>query len=785
MRQSNETSISENTDNVKHSSEPPAAAALQCAARGLPVFPLLLLVKRADTLVCSCTRGQDCPAAGKHPAVKNWAKSATCDPDAIKKWARRWPGCGWGMPTGSRSGVDVIDADGSLGRDSLLSLELDNAALPDSWRVTTPRGTHYYFKHCGRLRTGAGMLPGIDVRADGGFVVLPGSRHRSGHLYDWEQDYSPDDCELVDPPDWLVDALTDGQEENGYKRAEPLPDMIPEGMRNKMLMSLAGSMRQRGASESAILAAIAAENQLRCNPPLPTEELHKIAASAASYPPGAALLIAHPAAERVGDVSDNGDLASPDGEPLNDVGNARRLIKAHGDDIRFCHDAGRWYCWDGRRWARDETGEVVRKGKDVIDTMLRQADELCAAMEANGDKAALQAAKNFRRHALSSGNHQRVLSMLAQAESEPSTAVLAAQMDADPWAFNCLNGTIDLRTGELRPHNRVDMISKLSPVVYDPDAKAPVWEQFLQDIFQRDQELIQFVQAAAGYTMTGDTREQVFFILHGRGSNGKTTFITVMREILGDYQVKTNTETLVEKNNPGMSNDVAALRGARLVSAIETSAGKRLAEALIKELTGQDAITARFLYKEFFTFVPLLKLWLVCNHAPVIQGQDHAIWRRVRLVPFTTQFQEPDHPTGPYMDKTLPDRLKSEYSGILTWLVHGCLGWQTAGLPTAETVKAATGSLRKDMDVLAGFIDECCVIEQGAEASAKLLYSAYCRWSEANREKPLSQRWFGLRLSERGIFERIHRKTGWAWIGIRLRSEIDGDPGTLDPDDPW
>jgi len=476
----------------------------------------------------------------------------------------------------------------------------------------------------------------------------------------------------------------------------------------------------------------------------------------------------------------------PDGEPMNDLGNARRLVKKHGDAIRFCHDAGKWYCWDGRRWAKDETGEIVRKAKCVVDDMLRQAVALCKAAKSKSDDDALEAAKSFERHAVSSGNHTRIKAMIAQAESEPSIAILAADLDADHWAFNCANGTIDLRTGKLRQHNRADLISKISEVNYDPDARCPMWEKFIGEVFVSDDELVRFVHQACGYTLTGDTREQVFFILHGCGSNGKSTFITVLRDILGDYETKTTTDTLVEKNNSSNTNDVAALRGARLVSAIETSAGKRLAEALVKELTGQDAVTARFLYQEFFTFVPVFKLWLACNHVPVIQGQEEAIWRRIKLIPFTVQFRDADHPTGPYKDKALSEKLKSEHEGILAWLVRGCLDWQNGGLPTAKAVQAATGKLQQDMDVLGGFLDECCVFTRNAQTPAKDLYLAYCQWAERNGEKPLSQRWFSLRLSERGTCENYRTRSARYWHGIGLRtdqtdetSEPESEPVTL------
>ena len=459
----------------------------------------------------------------------------------------------------------------------------------------------------------------------------------------------------------------------------------------------------------------------------------------------------------------------PDNEPMNDLGNSRRLVKKHGETIRFCHDAGKWYCWDGHRWIKDETSEIIRKAKCIVDDMLKQAIAMCKDAISSADDNSLEAARAFERHAVSSGNHRRIVAMISQAESEPGITILAGDLDVDPWVFNCANGAIDLRTGELHPHNRDDLISKISNMPYDPDAQCPIWERFIKEIFVNDNELIHFVHQACGYTLTGDTSEQVFFILHGCGSNGKSTFISVLRDILGDYETKTSTDTLVEKNNSSNTNDLAALRGARLVSAIETSAGKRLAEALVKELTGQDAVTARFLYKEFFTFVPVFKLWLGCNHVPVIQGQDHGIWRRIRLVPFDVQFQDPDHTTGPYKDKDLPEKLKSEYQGILAWLVRGCLDWQKEGLSTAKAVRAATGKLQQDMDVLGGFLGECCIFESNAQVTAKGLYAAYCDWTTANGEKPLSQRWFGLRLSERGSCTNSKGAKGirqWKGIGL-------------------
>ena len=215
----------------------------------------------------------------------------------------------------------------------------------------------------------------------------------------------------------------------------------------------------------------------------------------------------------------------PDGEPMNDLGNARRLVKKHGETIRFCHDAGKWFCWDGRRWVKDETSEIVRKAKCVVDDMLRQAVAMRSAAESKADDGSLEAAKSFERHAVSSGNHRRILALISQAESEPGITILAGDLDSDHWAFNCANGTIDLRTGELSQHNRADLISKLSETNYDPNARCPMWEKFIAEVFVNDDELVHFVHQA-GYTLTG-AREQLFLFARF----GTAESITALRDI--------------------------------------------------------------------------------------------------------------------------------------------------------------------------------------------------------------------------------------------------------------
>lgn len=350
------------------------------------------------------------------------------------------------------------------------------------------------------------------------------------------------------------------------------------------------------------------------------------------------------------------------------------------------------------------------------------------------------------------------------AKSEPGVPVSADQLDAAPWVLNVLNGTLDLRTGQLRPHAREDLLTKLAPVAYDPGALCPTWEAFLSRILAGDVELIRFVQKVIGYSLTGSTQEQCLFILYGAGANGKSTLIQSISALLGDYARQTPTETLLVQRGDGVRNDLARLQGARFVSAVEVEGGRRLAEALVKQLTGGDTITARFLYGEHFEFQPMFKLWLAVNHRPVVQGTDHAIWRRIRLLPFTVTIPPAEQ------DKRLAEKLQAELAGILRWAVEGCQAWQREGLEPPAAVQRATGDYRAEMDVIAAFIRDCCVLGDKQEVSTSALYAEYVGWCTQVGESPVSQKALAATLKERGCTPG-RRGGGRLWVGIALLGE--------------
>ena len=451
-----------------------------------------------------------------------------------------------------------------------------------------------------------------------------------------------------------------------------------------------------------------------------------------------------------------------------DLGNAERFVDAHRDSVLWCPARKSFLCWDGKRYAWDERGEVVKLAHAVARGIFHEA------ADAEGEEEQ----KAITKWALASQNESRINAMLSQAR--PYLAVGMEELDRDPWLVNCQNGTLDLRTGKLKAHDPADRITKIVPVDYDPGAPCPRFKQFLKEALV-DETVIKFVKRYSGYTLTGITRERLLAILHGFGKNGKTTLVELLHEVLGDYARNTDVETLLIKKYQGVGNDVAALKGARFVSAAEVEKGRRLAESKVKQLTGRDTVTARFLFGENFDFKPEFKLWLSTNNKPVIQGTDDAIWDRIRLIPLTQRFD------GSKADPKLPDKLRNELAGVFSWMVEGCLEWQEHGLEEPKTVTDATNQYREEMDTLASFLDEVCVVGAHYRVLAERLYQRYAMWCDNSGERKDPKKAFVARLEERG-FERRRETAGvnkgrYIWLGIGPRSDDDppedGDVGSL------
>jgi len=437
---------------------------------------------------------------------------------------------------------------------------------------------------------------------------------------------------------------------------------------------------------------------------------------------------------------------------FTDSTNAMRLVKEHGRDIRYNAAWKKWVVWNGMYWKMDEGGVLIHeKGlemvRNIYDELLKTADY---RERIDIEKAAMMSESVRRRKAF-----------VEAATWIKELNIRSDELDPNPWLLNVKNGTVDVLTGEFREHRQEDMITKVANAVYDPKADCPMWKQFVREIMDYKTDIIKFVQIAAGWALSGDISEQTMFILFGTGANGKSTFLNTIMYLLGDYATATPTETFMKKSGE-YTNDIARLRGTRFVTTTEAELGRRLSEPIIKKITGNDQMTARFLYGEFFNFMPAFKIWMATNHKPVIKGTDYGIWRRIKLIPFTTRIPEEKQ------DKHLELKLREETSGILNWLLEGIALWKREGLKAPKAVLLAADEYRGEMDVIGNFLKDNCVQQKDLTIRIRELYKAYTDWCDVNNEHAVSERFFSMRLKEIG-FEQSRTAEARFWVGLALR----------------
>lgn len=436
-------------------------------------------------------------------------------------------------------------------------------------------------------------------------------------------------------------------------------------------------------------------------------------------------------------------------QPIDtDIANARRFVSQHGNEVRWTPERG-WLVWNGVRWAPDALNAVNTRALQTAQAIF---DEIRSASDKD----------EIFRWAKRSQSGRAVRDMLYLAQSFEGIATHADIFDDHPWLLNCANGVLDLKSGVLREHDPRLMMTRLVPVDYDPDAQTDLWSEFLWRITGGDADLQRFLQMAVGYSLTASTREQCLFFCYGHGANGKSVFLETLQAMLGDYALNTRTETITARRDSGIPNDVARLAGARMVAINETAENQKLHEPLVKDMTGGDTMTARFLHREFFDFRPAFKLWLRGNHKPEIHGTDEGIWRRIRLIPFSVTIPIEER------DPDLAGKLLEELPGILAWSVRGCLAWQVEGFKIPAAIADAVREYRSEMDVLGQFIEDRCIVRSNAQVTAKSLYAAYRHWTDRAGELVVNQTRFGTAMTERG-FRKDRTRTGVLYHGLELQ----------------
>ncbi|GAB6841730.1 putative DNA primase/helicase [Methylorubrum rhodinum] len=742
-----------------------AAGAMRWLRRGKPVLPLR--------------------HRSKEPAVVGGLHAASDKRMVLRTHAAEHPHANYGLLTGRVSDLLVLDVDGPAGEASLRALERTHRRLPKTIEVRTARGRHIYLALDGRAaRSSVGRLgSGLDVRADGSYVVAAGSLHPSGHRYAYVSGRGLDDLAAPTPaPAWLVAVINQRPTSATNAAAAPAAtDAEPSSQRSAAYAAAAvtgelGRLRQArpGHRNAALNTAAykigrlgggggldvgAARAQLieagRAIGLAPDEVARTVESGL-----GAGLVQPRriPRAEADGGGQSMSDTAPSAADPLaaalaalgeTDADNADRFARRHRDAVAYVPGRG-VLAYDAGVW---------RPGGDTL--ALRLAEETARAIAAeaahlngSGDKTRREA---WVRHSLSKPALERMVGLAKGRLEVPGEA-----FDAQPWLLCVANGTLDLRTGQLRPHDPADRLTRRAAVAHDPKATCPLFRQFLHDSLGGDREAIAFVQRAVGMSLTGDVSGQVLFYLKGCGRSGKSTLANLLRELLGGYACHTGVETFTVKRHEPIPADLARLDGMRLVTAGEINHIQQFDEARVKGMTGGDPITARHLYGQPFEYRPQFTLWLYANEFPKVRATDEAFWRRIRVIPFDVAVPEGR------IDRELPAKLRAEGPGILNWALAGCRAWQREGLEPPRAVREATAQWRHGADHVRRWLRERTGTAAGARTPAAALHADFRTWCEEAGEKVLGMAGLKARLLELGHRSEKTRQ-GNFWVGLRLR----------------
>jgi putative DNA primase/helicase len=459
------------------------------------------------------------------------------------------------------------------------------------------------------------------------------------------------------------------------------------------------------------------------------------------------------------------------GANLTDSGNAEVLAHLHGDWLRYCASLSRdqrWLVWNNHAWEIDQTGAAYRAALNTARTRFSAATHI----------ANLAERKRHAEWAITSENVSKIKATLEAASNNAAMVVTADQLDAHPLLAATRDGdTLDLATGQSVAPDPKHYITMTIGSQFDSAATCPRWLNFLGQVFDGDQELIAYVQRAVGYSLTGDTREQVLFLCYGDGANGKSVLLNILRTLLGDYAGNSPFDTFDAEARRGVGEDLAFLRGKRLVTIIETAEDRRLDEARVKAATGRDPITCRFLYGNPFSYQPQFKIWLAMNHKPIIRGTDRGIWRRLRLLPFTRNFEA-------VCDPDLENKLRQELPGILNWALEGTRQWLTSGLGTCKAIQVATEEYRHESDLIGQWISEAIEAIPGQVVVLDVLYRCYTEWCKRRGERfPLTSNSLTRELKKRGYEQdpkprKIARVVGnpqscRVWLNMKLTEEAE------------
>ena len=729
------------------------------------------------------------PLAGKVPIQKGWQAAPRESLEEALDWARRG---NVGLRTGRTSGVVVLDLDEykpKFDPHVIEALELPATVTAISGRG----GRQLYFRWEKPLGNSAGKLgPAIDVKADGGQVVFPGSIHpENGKPYTWAEGLAPWEIQMAELPASVVEKLT----ASPRRRPKPVPDhqaseaqnpsngraeryarmalrlelnalyQADEGERNDTLNKSAFSLGQFVGAGLLVRSEVETQlDQVAREIGLASGEIGATIRSGVE----SGMLEPRVVPDRPASVEtdrreiNRGDIPAltPGRFALSVYGNADRFEHLFGQDVHWCEQSARWYVWDGRVWRPDAMREIGN---------LAELTMLALDREARGDEDAAKWAARCNRGVAPAREMLDVV--------KHRTAIALDALDRDQWLLGAQNGVIDLRTGRLLPHNRKFMLTTLSPAIFDAEATCPRWETFLSEIMAGDEAMVAALQRLAGYFLTGDISVQILPIFYGPGGNGKNVFLDTLMGLMGPLAAEAPEGLVTARRSDEHPTEIADLHGKRLVVASETEEGRKMRIGLVKKLTGNKYLKGRFMRQDYFQFERTHKTILVTNNKPLVTETSNAIWRRLRLIPFVVTIPEARQ------DRRLTEKLVAEWPGILCWAVRGCLDWRArqCDLELPAAVQEATEEYRDESDHVADLVTECCEDwrkhpRQKMKTPKERIYSVYCVWCRDVGEDVLTRKAFNSRVRGHGYSDKaawLNNRTQKCWLHLTLKGKND------------
>lgn len=717
--------------------------------KGWRLFPCHAIVDGR----CTCGK-KDCKSQGKHPRINEWQKQASSDPAVVNNWKNLYPNSNWALATGAGSDVFVLDIDVAKGNgfESLEDFESNrqDGPLPKTLEATTGSGgRHLFFKFpkglTEELSIGTSWLPNIDFRGNGGYVILAPGNHISGGVYRWR---NFEDAVLADLPKDVVQNILQKKQKNAAERAGQLDtvnilDGIPEGSRDETLFKWACKERRRYENESdggrqaiTVLALVAAQKS-----GFPKDEALKCVESAFKQDhtdPDLSFLIPGPTGR----------------QPLTDEGNRNRFLSKYGDDLRFVPEWG-WLMWGDRGWNLIPK-QKIRSMAEEVSGLVR--DE----MEILTDNSEI---KEYVKWLKYTGSRAGISAIVEMTETPESILRRPEDFDKNLTELACANGIVDLVTGEIRGFSRMDLVTKNTGIVYDPTARSERWEKFLETSTQGDKELQEYLQLAAGYTATGLNTEECFFVISGPKASGKSTYVDALLSALGEYATTSQSEVfMLRRGKDTATNEIARLAGMRMDSVSEVREGERFNDTLIKQIVGGDRVTARFLYKDTFEFVPQFKLWIATNHDPA--SNDDAMLRRLKRIRFTHSVPKSER------DNKLKQAVRNQdREAVLAWIVEGAMKYLAIGeLKEPKVITAAVEEYQEEQDLMSQFINEELVNSEGSFMSFQDVHKAWVTWCRDSGHWPGTRNTFKQGMEERGYIVSKNEQGQRGYAGIYIQA---------------